>query len=141
MPNAAWSEDEGGSSWAIGARNCGEYIELGKKVDGAGSRGIGEATALDYTHTLRWIAGYITSVNWQMPNTYDILGGGDFRSVLLWLENYCREYPSDNLALGMPSLAAELYAKRHKTKRKRAANSTLGGACETPVGSGVLAVR
>jgi hypothetical protein len=59
------------------------------------------------------IVGYTDAYNTWVNDTCDILGDTDLDSVLLWLENFCRERPLNNVATGLHQLMLEL----HETRR------------------------
>jgi hypothetical protein len=67
------------------------------------------------SHIITWMSGYITHYNFITPDTYDIVVNTDFQSIYLWLDNYCRDNPLDNLAYAMNALTAELYPNRTRT--------------------------
>jgi len=45
------------------------------------------------------------------------LGDTDVSGAMLWLQNYCKANPSNDLAEGMLALTAELYPRRHRTRQ------------------------
>ncbi len=118
MPAGAWASDKDGYTAVVSGRSCGEFIELRKKLEGPSADVTDTASVMDYSHTLGWIAGYITALNWQTPDTYQILGDSDFKSVVLWLENFCHANPSNDVSRGMRALTVELYPRRHKTAKE-----------------------
>jgi len=61
-----------------------------------------------------WVAGYITAYNMRAPNTYSILGKGDLKTTLVWLDKYCKANPKSYLHQGMMALLPELYPKRYQ---------------------------
>jgi len=101
----AWGADERDMYWAQGSMGCGTFVDRQKY----------EAQAVE---NRAWISGYIAAYNRLMPNTYDILGDSDMKSAIVWLENYCKEYPLKVLAEGMADLTTKLYPRRHKTKKE-----------------------
>ena len=105
----AWSADESEKYRTMGVRSCEIYVRA--QCENSWSKITIEA----------WIAGYITAYNYQTPNTYDIRANGDLDSIMLWLDNWCRANPREDLAGGMEVLTEELYPKRHKTPTEVAA--------------------
>lgn len=100
----AWGADEDGMYWAQGSMGCGTFVDRQKY----------ESQAVE---NRAWISGYLAAYNRIVPNTYDILGGSDMKSAILWLENYCKEYPLKVLAEGMANLTSKLYPRRYTTKK------------------------
>jgi len=100
-----WSADERDMYWAQGSMACGTFVERQKY----------DAKAIE-DHA--WISGYLAAYNRLVPNTYDILGHSDMKSAIVWLENYCKEFPLKVLAEGMADLTTKLYPRRFKTKNE-----------------------
>lgn len=65
-----------------------------------------------------WIAGYITAYNRQTPDTYNIMGIGEFEHVLRSVERYCKDHPLSHVGAAMEAVTADLYATRHQTRRQ-----------------------
>jgi len=65
-----------------------------------------------------WLAGYITAFNSLTPDTNDIKGTADMSSLLLWLENYCKQHPLIDFVGATEILMAELYPKRTRQAPK-----------------------
>lgn len=118
MPAGAWASDKDGYTAVVSGRSCGEFIEFRQKLEEPNADLSDTASVMDYSHTLGWIAGYLSAFNWQTPDTYQILGNSDFKSAVLWLEKYCRANPSNDISRGMRALTIELYPRRHKTKKE-----------------------
>jgi hypothetical protein len=62
-----------------------------------------------------WVNGYITAYNLLSNDTYDIRGGTDIDSLMLWLDNHCRQHPLDSLSAAMRVLVDELFPRRKTT--------------------------
>ncbi len=62
------------------------------------------------------VAGFVSGVNLQSPNTYDVLGQSSLDDAVLWLKNYCDKNPLEKVGKPMTELMAELFAKRKQTK-------------------------
>jgi hypothetical protein len=97
--SGAWAADKN-SQYGMLTDTCGEYVK-----DRAKNRTL--------RHT-SWIAGYVTAYNSVSPETYNILGKSNVQSAMLWLDNWCKAHPSENLAGGMHALVQELYPTRHQ---------------------------
>lgn len=65
-----------------------------------------------------WLAGYVTAFNKTKPDTWSIIGTTDLDSAMLWLENYCKQYPLEDFSDATNSLVYELYPKRVKQRPK-----------------------
>ena len=114
----AAGSDKDGYTAVVSGRSCREFIELRQKQGEPNADVRDTASLMDYSHALGWIAGYITALNWQTPDTYQMLGDSDFKSTVLWIENYCKEHPSNDISRGMRALTITLYPHRYKTKKE-----------------------
>ena len=56
--------------------------------------------------------GYLTAINRLAPNTYDIAGKKNTKTLMVWLEKYCAEHPDDSFNNALYRLTAELYPRR-----------------------------
>jgi hypothetical protein len=70
------------------------------------------------TLLIAWLAGYFTAYNGLQRDTYDIRGGTDMPSVMLWLENYCKSNPLDDLSVAANALIVKLHPNRLRTTPK-----------------------
>ena len=77
-----------------------------------------EAKSWGQLSTQAWLAGYITAINFQTPNTFQILGNSDLLGAELWVKNFCEKNPLKNLANAAESLLLEL----HPTRTTKAPN-------------------
>jgi hypothetical protein len=103
MTFAAISDARAGdknSQYGMLTDTCGEYAK-----DRAKNR------TLRYSS---WIAGYVTAYNSVSPDTYNILGKSNVNSAMLWLDNWCKAHPSENIAGGMHALVQELHPMRQR---------------------------
>lgn len=64
-----------------------------------------------YARAWGWIAGYLTSYNTNVPDTYDIIGEKPAREQLA-VDAYCQEHPDHNFAQLMNARMRELYFLR-----------------------------
>ena len=83
-----------------GASSCGNYIDERRKDEW------GEVVFA------AWIAGYVTATNLERPKTYDIMGRTDLDGILLWLENYCQQHPTESFAKAAFELMEHLHPQR-----------------------------
>ncbi len=56
--------------------------------------------------------GYLTGINRLAPNTYDIAGKKNTKTLMVWLEKYCAAHPDDSFGNALYRLTAELYPTR-----------------------------
>ena len=56
--------------------------------------------------------GYLTGINRLAPDTYDIAGKKNSKTLMVWLETYCAEHPNDSFDHALYRLTAELYPHR-----------------------------
>jgi hypothetical protein len=103
----AWTADNGTGWYSTQSSvSCDNYLQQDKERRSS------------YLSTIGWVAGYITAYNRQTPDTAEILGNTNLASVMLWLKNYCKAHPLDDLAGAMDVLTIELYPRRHKTRKE-----------------------
>ncbi len=108
IPSAAPAADDGGAYWSQRPETCRAF----RSAIAAESR----TPAL--ANIRNWIAGYLTAYNRMAPDTYDILGIGEFEAAMQSIENYCKAHPLDNLSTAMEAVTEEFHARRHQTKRQ-----------------------
>jgi len=111
----AWSADPWGKYSDYGVPACKNYLEALARL-----RGRPDEDQLDahgqYQRSWGWIAGYLTSYNMNVPDTYDIIGDRPARQQLA-VEVYCREHPSHDFAQMMSARTKELYFMRQRQQR------------------------
>ena len=56
--------------------------------------------------------GYMTGINRLASGTYDIAGKKNTKTLMVWLEKYCRENPDDSFDQALYRLTLELYPYR-----------------------------
>lgn len=56
--------------------------------------------------------GYLTGINRLASDTYDIAGSKNTKTVMIWLERYCKEHPEAGFDYALYSLVADLYPNR-----------------------------
>jgi len=59
--------------------------------------------------------GYLTGINRLAFDTYDIAGGKNVKTLMVWLQRYCAANPRDSFDLALFRLVAELYPRRAAT--------------------------
>lgn len=79
----------------VGNRSCGKWVE-GRSNPGS-YRNIG---------VISWLGGYISGM--ASMSGVDILKDRDADSVFLWVDNYCRSNPLENLSDAGNALYSEL---------------------------------
>ena len=78
----AHAEDVNGKFKVLGqgTRSCEDYLE-------ARTIAYGDLPYLD------WMNGFLTAINLEFDDTYDITGDANIDARSMWVEIYCREYP------------------------------------------------
>ena len=64
-----------------------------------------------YTFSL-YTMGYLTAVNRLAFDTYDIAGGKNVKTHMVWLQRYCAENPRVNFSEALHQLVIKLYPRR-----------------------------
>ena len=108
--SSAWPADKDGQFSQFGVPRCDKYLEATARVRAS-------KDGVDYPHLIiwGWIAGYLTSYNMNVPDTYNILGN---RKILeIQVETYCREHPKDDLVQFMRTRLKEWHPARQRTAR------------------------
>ena len=88
------------SAQGYGAKSCGTYVDARRRD---------ESAELNFS---TWLTGYVTAINHERPKTYDIKGQTDMQGLLLWLETYSQQHPTENFAFAANELMHHLYPKR-----------------------------
>lgn len=96
--------DSSGKYIILGVANesCGEYVGYRREGEDNAYRG--------------YISGYLSYANINTPNMYDIRGGRDMDSLLLWVEKYCMNNPLNKFSDGVIALEQELIKVKHSEK-------------------------
>lgn len=87
----------------LGSASCGDWIQ--------NRTGGGDAKLLLNTAQEFWLLGYLSGVANGLG--VDFMRTSDAASFYLWMDNYCRDNPLDNVADGAVKLARELKKKMH----------------------------
>lgn len=64
-----------------------------------------------YTFSI-YTMGYLTGVNRLAFDTYDITGGQNVKTHMVWLQRYCQEHPRANFDEALHQLVIKLYPRR-----------------------------
>ncbi len=88
------------AAYGLGARPCAGYIEARQQG--------GEL--LDYYNN--FVLGYLSAVNFVVPNTFDILGSRSMGSAFEWLDAHCQNNPDDNFTNALALLSGAYYEER-----------------------------
>ncbi len=86
----------------FGAVGCGDWV----KARSGGANDVGALALGD------WVVGFVDGV--AISKNENILKGVDPASMFLWMDNYCKNHPLDNIADGTDALVKELRRKQHK---------------------------
>lgn len=86
----------------IGSASCGDWVQ--------NRTGGGDAKLLLSTAQKFWLLGYLSGV--ANGSGVDFMRTSDAASFELWMDNYCRDNPLDNVADGAVKLARELIKKK-----------------------------
>jgi len=73
-----------------------------------------------YTFSV-YTMGYLTGINRLAFDNYDIAGGKNVKTHMVWLQRYCAENPSDSFDRALFRLVAELYPLRAASGPSRGA--------------------
>jgi hypothetical protein len=83
-----------GASWEFSLVSCGKFVDARRSN-----------TAGVYQW---WLAGYLSAMNQQLPDTYNLVGSDDLHGPMLWLENWCVQNPLKDMQDGADELFLEL---------------------------------
>ena len=82
--------------------SCGSWLNDRKGEDATSRR-------------IAWVLGYVTAFNqYESKPAGDVSGGKGTEEIMVWIDNYCDQHPSDNLYRASASLVDEF---RHKLGR------------------------
>ncbi len=88
----------------VGSQSCASYMTFDKD---------------DKLIVETWWAGYVTAVNIERDDTYDVLPDVKPELVNAWLEGYCRDNPNQLLAVAVHYMVEAYFPKRSKTSPNR----------------------
>jgi len=61
-----------------------------------------------------WLEGFLTALNSQIPDTYDIARDTDMDGILEWITQWCRVNPGEKFWSGVQAYV--IYAYRFRTR-------------------------
>lgn len=92
------------------------------RAKGVGSQSCASFLTFDADDKLiaeTWWAGYVTAINIERDNTYDVLPDVKPELVNAWLEGYCRDNPNQLLAVAVHRMIEYHFPKRSKSSPNR----------------------
>ncbi len=103
----AWSADKDGQFRQFGVPHCRALLEAVTMLRASKDK-------VDYPHLIiwGWIAGYLTSYNMNVADTYDVIGHRDMLQIEV--EAYCRAHPKDDLVQFMRVRLKDWYPERQR---------------------------
>jgi hypothetical protein len=63
-----------------------------------------------------WLDGFLTALNTQIPNTYDIAGGTDMDGILEWISKWCEVNPGSTFLTGVQAYVTFAYRSRTRSE-------------------------
>ena len=106
--STAWGADTRGEHTDYAVPTCKTYLDAAARMGAKKER---DPVDPQYARAWGWIAGYLTSYNTNVPDTYDIIGERPAREQLA-VDAYCKEHPDHNFAQLMDARTKELYFLR-----------------------------
>ena len=103
----ARASDAENSYLVLGTKTCFQFVDERKFAPDVQDR-----------LTEMWIAGYVSAVNKLTPDTFNILGKTNMKSLIISLENYCRGNPFAESSTGLREMIDELYPQRQKSGKE-----------------------
>ena len=82
--------------WGEGSTSCGGFIS------NAGKKQLG----------IQWMLGFLSAYNEVGYNGKDILAGTDVDGAFAWVENYCKQNPTDRLHVASAALVKFMLHKK-----------------------------
>ena len=80
--------------------SCGSWLN-DRKVDDAQA-----------SSKIAWVLGYVTAFNqYESKPVGDVSGGKGTEEIMVWIDNYCGQHPSDNLYRASAALVDEFRQK------------------------------
>jgi hypothetical protein len=92
------------------------------RAKGVGSQSCASFLTFDRDDKLiaeTWWAGYVTAVNIERDNTYDVLPEVKPELVNRWLDGYCKDNPDHLLAIAVHRMIEYHFPKRAKSSPNR----------------------
>jgi hypothetical protein len=98
------SMDKTGYYWVFHDASCGQLVDARRnKEDGPYEA---------------WLAGYLTAMDIELPDTTNLVGSDDLSGPVLWVENWCIKNPLEPFAHAAWALVRDLYPQRQKAAPK-----------------------
>jgi hypothetical protein len=114
----AFARDAKGAYHTFGVSpvSCAEYVgargtEIAERNRQRGT--VNQLFTRPYMEFFHFTEGWLTAVNGQLPDTFNVLPSG-LEPAMLWLENYCRQNPLAAYNDGLFYLLQALYPKRQQ---------------------------
>lgn len=88
------------------------------RAKGVGSQTCASFSTFDSDDRLiveTWWAGYVTAINIERDDTYDVLPGVKPELVNRWLDGYCKDNPDHLLAIAVHRMVETFFPKRAKS--------------------------
>jgi len=63
-----------------------------------------------------WVSGYVTAYNRYKEDMYSLLGKGNLKGALVWIDSYCKANSLKNTGDAMDALIQGIYPHRYKTR-------------------------
>jgi len=86
--------------WGVANNSCGKYLsdvaEYQKDAEDA---------------YVSWLAGYATAFNAETPGVLDVLSVTDLDGAIEWVNNYCRQHPTDVFYIAVKRLTEYMQVK------------------------------
>ncbi|MBR8000357.1 hypothetical protein [Burkholderia vietnamiensis] len=83
----------------LGDRSCGKWASHG-------------VNTVQNAADISWLAGMMTGLSVAL--SIDVLANTDGESIALWMDNYCRSHPLNNVGTGASELFIELVGRMQK---------------------------
>ena len=107
----SWGADKSGSYTGT-APSCADVVAVARERDKS------DIAKVRWITIGWWIHGYVVAYNTFTPDTYDVMGDTDLRTVLQWMTAWCEKNTLRNSGHAMEVLMQELYPRRRKTGKQ-----------------------
>ncbi|NQX87127.1 MAG: hypothetical protein HRT77_00530 [Halioglobus sp.] len=108
LSSACYAADEGRAYRVLAINSVETCSDLNTAVAIANEE---DDWRLLYTFSL-YTMGYLTGVNRLAYDTYDIAGGKNVKTHMVWLQRYCAENPRVDFSEALHQLVIQLYPRR-----------------------------
>jgi hypothetical protein len=93
-------------AYGAGTSSCGKFVA---DFDGSQSS---QTSMVERVKALEWVEGYLTYLDKFDKGVADILASTDVNGMELWVYNYCRSHPLENMTQAADALIAGLWPTR-----------------------------